>query len=56
MKKNYIIGYLPTGETVYQHEDGDFAKEVDYSYLVEMTEPELKSVIPERRNYERKQR
>ena len=47
--KWFAIRYLPTGETVYQHKDGGFAKEMDYSYLVEMTDPELKSVLPERK-------
>ena len=53
-EKWWIVGYLPTQETVWQREDGNFAKEMDYQYLVGMTETELKSVIPERRNYEGK--
>ena len=53
-KKWWIVGYLPTGETVYQHEDGDYAKYMDYQFMVGMTKNELKSVIPERRDYEGK--
>ena len=51
-RKWLAVGYLQTGEIVYQHTDGDFAKEMDYRYLVEMTDLELKSVLPERRDCE----
>ena len=47
-KKWWAVGYLPTGEAVYQHEAGAFAKYMDYNYLVGMTREELKAVIPER--------
>jgi len=53
-KKWFIVGYLPTGETVHCNETGDFAKYMDFQYLVGMRRDELKSVLPERRDYERK--
>ena len=56
MKKEqwHIIGYLPTRDTVYQSSQGEFAKEMDYEFLVGMTDKELRQVLPERRkNYER---
>ena len=52
-EKWWIVGYLPTSEAVYQHADGNYAKYMDYEFLVGMTDRELKSVIPERRDYER---
>jgi len=47
-KKNwYAVGFLPTGETVYVNNKGEFAKEIDYRYLGEITNEELKTVIPD---------
>ena len=43
----YKIGYLPSGDTVYQSSQGDFAKEMDYEFLVGMTQEELRQVMPE---------
>uniref|UniRef100_A0A6M3Y1U6 Uncharacterized protein n=1 Tax=viral metagenome TaxID=1070528 RepID=A0A6M3Y1U6_9ZZZZ len=41
----FKVGELPRGESVYCNEEGEHAKEVDYTYLVEMTPDELKSVV-----------
>jgi len=44
-EKWFKVGKLPSGEAVYCSESGEHAKEVDYSYLAEMTQDEEKSVV-----------
>ena len=46
--KWHKVGYLPSGEAVYFSEQGNHAKEVGFSHLVEMTPAELKSITAER--------
>ena len=54
-KKYYQVGYLTTGENVFCAEDGEHVKRTNcFNHLVEMTEKEMKSVMPERGEDERK--
>ena len=48
IKNWWIVGYLPTGETVYCSVEGLLKKEADHGDLVEMTEQELHSILPEK--------
>jgi hypothetical protein len=43
-----IIGYLPTGETVYCSSERKYAKGMDDKHLIEMTTEELHLIMPEK--------
>jgi hypothetical protein len=48
IKNWWIVGYLPTGETVYCSPEGKHAKGMDDKHLIEMTAEELRLIMPEK--------
>jgi len=51
-KKWFKVGYLPSGEDIFCSEDGEHIKRsLDFDFVVEMSEEEMKSVMPERGKY-----
>lgn len=47
-RKWYVVGYLAGRERVFCSAAGGLAKEVDYEFLVEMTDEELRQILPEK--------